>query len=152
MDITITGTQVEVTGNPFIGFAVNNNVNRLSATTDKDETWEYQLVVFMVLEEKFNVINMTREGNNIYVDLTRDMLPYGGKYIMQFVAYKQDQVDHTESFSVWVNPSLDTDKMYDPIPSEFYQMEQRIRSMLPVPTVNDNGKVLTVEDGKYVLK
>lgn len=45
MKITITGTEVQIVGDKIIGFALNNLVNRFEATTDKDESWEYQLKV-----------------------------------------------------------------------------------------------------------
>lgn len=131
MEITIQGTQVNITGNRIIGFAINNLVNRFEATTDKDESWSYQLKVFMVIPEKFNIINLYRdEGSNVlYVDLTRDMMPFGGRYICQFLAYKEGQVDQTEKFDIWVNDSLDPACAYIPIPSEFYQIEGDIQKM-----------------------
>ena len=131
MDITITGTQVNITGNRIIGFAINNLVNHFEATTDKDGSWSYQLKVFMVIPKKFNIINLYRdEGSNVlYVDLTRDMMPFGGRYICQFLAYKEGQVDQTEKFDIWVNDSLDPACAYFPIPSEFYQIEGDIQKM-----------------------
>lgn len=131
MEITIQGTQVNITGNRIIGFAINNLVNRFEAITDKDESWSYQLKVFMVIPEKFNIINLYRdEGSNVlYVDLTRDMMPFGGRYTCQFLAYKEGQVYQTEKFDIWVNDSLDPACAYIPIPSEFYQIEGDIQKM-----------------------
>lgn len=129
MEITIQGTNVLIEGNPFIGFAVNNLVNRFQATTDKDNTWSYQLKVYMVEANKFNIINLDRlegQDNVIYVDMTRDMLPFGGRYSMQFIAYKDDLVDQTELFDIWVNHSIDPECAYDPVPSEFYQIQENI--------------------------
>ena len=131
MEITIQGTEVLIEGNRIIGFAINNLVNRFEATTDKDETWEYQLKVFMTRPKKFNVINLNRDtgSNIIYVDLTRDMMPFGGRYVMQFVAYREGAVDQTETFDVWVSDSLNPECAYDPVPTEFYQIEQNIQTM-----------------------
>lgn len=129
MIITILGTEVQITGDRVIGFALNNLVNRFEATVDKDESWEYQLKVFMHLPKKYNIINLNRDENNkdkIYVDLTRDMMPYGGRYTLQFVGKKGAEVYHTGKFDVWVEDSLDPAKHFCSIPSEFYQFEEKI--------------------------
>lgn len=129
MTIEIQGTTVIITGDRIIGFALNNLVNRLEATTDKEEGWEYTLKAYMTKIDKVNIINLNREGQTIYVDLTRDMMPVGGRYIMQFVATNEDKVDQTEKFEVWVEDSLDPNPQYDPVPSEFYQIEESIKQV-----------------------
>lgn len=129
--ITITGTKVTITGDRIIGFALNNLVNRFEATTDKDDTWDYTLYVYMIKPEKYNVINLNRQGNLIYVDLTADMMPFDGRYEMQFVAYKNEtgEVFRTEKFQVWVENSIDPSPQWEPIPSEFYQIEENIQKI-----------------------
>ena len=107
MTIEIQGTTVIITGDRIIGFALNNLVNRFEAITDKEEGWEYTLKAYMTKIDKVNIINLNREGQTIYVDLTKDMMPVGGRYIMQFVATNEDKVDQTEKFEVWVEDSLD---------------------------------------------
>lgn len=132
MKITITGTEVQIVGDKIIGFALNNLVNRFEATTDKDESWEYQLKVYMVEPKKYNIINLNWDTDNknvIYVDLTRDMMPFGGRYTMQFVAIKDTEVSHTEKFDIWVEDSLDPARHYCSIPSEFYQFEDEIKQI-----------------------
>lgn len=129
MTIEIQGTTVIITGDRIIGFALNNLVNRFEATTDKEEGWEYTLKAYMTKIDKVNIINLNREGQTIYVDLTKDMMPVGGRYIMQFVATNEDKVDQTEKFEVWVEDSLDPDPQYDPVPSEFYQIEESIKQV-----------------------
>lgn len=133
MQITITGTKVAITGDKIIGFQLNNLVNRFEATTDKDDTWQYTLYVYMIKPEKYNVINLNRQQdtNIIYVDLTADMMPFDGRYEMQFVANQYDtgEVFRTEKFQVWVENSIDPSKEWDPIPSEFYQIEENIQKI-----------------------
>ena len=41
MTITITGPTVTVTGNNVLGFAMDNLVNILTATTDQSEDWSF---------------------------------------------------------------------------------------------------------------
>lgn len=131
MEITISGTQVTITGDRVIGFQLNNLVNRFEAITDKDDTWDYTLYVYMIKPEKYNVINLNRQGNLIYVDLTADMMPFDGRYEMQFVAYKNEtgEVFRTEKFQVWVENSIDPSPQWEPIPSEFYQIEENIQKI-----------------------
>lgn len=131
MTITISGTTVTITGDRIIGFALNNLVNRFQATTDLNSEWNYQLYVHMIVPDLYNIINLNwQEGTqNIYVDLTADMLPYSGRYEMQFVATNGSITGHTDIFEVWVQNSIDPSKVYDPVPSEFYQIEDNIQQI-----------------------
>lgn len=131
MQITISGTTVTITGDRIIGFALNNLVNKFVATTDLTSEWSYQLYVHMVVPDLYNIINLNWEENtqNIYVDLTADMLPYSGRYEMQFVATNGELSSRTEIFEVWVQNSIDPLKVYDPVPSEFYQIEENIQQI-----------------------
>lgn len=131
MQITINGTTVTITGDRIIGFALNNLVNKFVATTDLTSEWSYQLYVHMVVPDLYNIINLNWEENtqNIYVDLTADMLPYSGRYEMQFVATNGELSGRTEIFEVWVQNSIDPSKVYDPVPSEFYQIEENIQQI-----------------------
>lgn len=131
MSITISGNTVTITGDRIIGFALNNLVNRFQATTDLNNEWNYQLYVHMVVPDLYNIINLNwQEGTqNIYVDLTADMLPYSGRYEMQFVATNGELSGRTEIFEVWVQNSIDPSKVYDPVPSEFYQIEENIQQI-----------------------
>lgn len=132
MVITITGTEVQIVGDRIIGFELNNLVNKFEATVDKDESWEYQLKIYMHIPKKYNIINLNRDledKNKIYVDLTRDMLPFDGRYTMQFMGRKGDEVYHTGKFDVWVKDSLTPETEYCSIPSEFYQFEEKIKQI-----------------------
>ena len=131
MTITISGNTVTITGDRIIGFALNNLVNRFEATTDLNNEWNYQLYVHMVVPDLYNIINLNwQEGTqNIYVDLNADMLPYSGRYEMQFGATNGDITGHTDIFEVWVQNSIDPSKVYDPVPSEFYQIEENIQQI-----------------------
>ena len=87
MTIEIIGTTVNITGNKVIGFALNNLVDHFEVTVDTSADWFYQLKIYMTKVDKYNIINLDRNGNVLSVDLTRHMLPFGGRYIMQFVGY-----------------------------------------------------------------
>lgn len=140
MTITILGTTVNITGDRIIGFALNNLVNTFIATTDLTNEWTYQLYVHMLVPDLYNIINLNwQEGTqDIYVDLTADMLPYSGRYEMQFVATNGEQVSHTDIFEVYVKNSLDVSQQYTPVPSEFYQIQKEIQQNVQISSNNAN--------------
>lgn len=158
MTINIQGTKVIIDGEPDIIFQGNNLVNTLVATTDMDENWEYNIDVYMPTTNRYNSIIMTRNGNNLSVDLTRQMLPTDGRYVFQFRGQNQEAVYHTEKFDLWVQSSIDLNDGYDPMPAEFYQMENQMKELveeakvngLPEITETDNDKFLQAQNGNAV--
>ena len=126
MDISIVGRKVYVNGDRVIGVALNNLVDRFEATTDMPDGWEYKLDVWMSKQKFFNTIVLYRSGSTIYRDLTKEMIPYGGKYDMQFVAINGDLVSRTEIFEMWVEDAVDQTPVYNPIPNEFLQIQEDV--------------------------
>lgn len=154
MVITISGTQVQIVGELDIIFQNNNLVNTLAAVTDKDESWQYNVDIFMPNSNRYNSIIMTRNGNMLSVDLTRQMLPEDGRYVFQFRGQSGNAVYHTDKFCLWVKDSIDLNEAYDPMPAEFYQMESQMKDILKqvqetaaetLPEINEstNGQFLT---------
>lgn len=129
MVITISGTQVQIIGEPDIIFQNNNLVNTLAAVTDKDESWQYNVDIYMPISNRYNSIIMTRNGNMLSVDLTRQMLPDDGRYVFQFRGQSGNAVYHTDKFCLWVKDSIDLNEAYNPMPSEFYQMESQMKEI-----------------------
>lgn len=130
MVITISDTQVQIIGEPDIIFQNNNLVNTLAAVTDKDESWQYNIDIYMPISNRYNSIIMTRNGNMLSVDLTRQMLPDDGRYVFQFRGQSGNAVYHTDKFCLWVKDSIDLNEAYDPMPAEFYQMESQMKDIL----------------------
>lgn len=159
INVAISGTNVIMEGEQGIIFEGNNLVDTLSATTDRDETWQYNLDIYMPNslfpeQSMYNSIIMTRNGQNLTIDLTRQMLPINGRYICQFRGASGKAVYHTEKFNVWVKDSIDLNDGYDPMPAEFYQMEEQMKGILedvkqaasetlPVISENTNGQFLS---------
>lgn len=117
--------------NKFLAFEKNNGVDVINITVDTDESWAYKLDVkypdkCCSGEQLYNIINLTRIGNTCTAVLTKDMLPFTGKYIMQLRSISGDKVYHSDTFDCWVKYSIEPASTYDPIPSEFYQIEQNI--------------------------
>lgn len=144
MNITLSGTKVSMDGHT-LAFQKNNLVDSMVITVDTDETWQYKLDVKYPCkdskgEQLYNVIDLTRVGNTCTAILQATMLPFNGKYTMQLRGVSGDKVYHTDTFDVWVKYSIDPGKVYDPVPSEFYQIEFNITSMNNhPPKPGDNG-------------
>ena len=131
MNITLTGAKV-VLDTHTLAFQKNNLVNEIVVTVDTDESWAYRLDVKYSKEDcsgtpLYNIINLDRQGDTLSVVLTMDMLPFNGKYTMQFRGVDSDgKVYHSDIFDVWVKYSIEAPDKYDPVPSEFYQIEENI--------------------------
>lgn len=133
MNITLTGTKI-TQDNKFLAFEKNNGVDVINITVDTDESWTYKLDVKYPEkccsgEQLYNIINLIRIGNICTAVLTKDMLPFTGKYVMQLRGISGDKVYHSDTFDCWVKYSIEPASTYDPIPSEFYQIEQNITEM-----------------------
>lgn len=131
MNITLTGTKItQDTRN--LAFEKNNNVDEIVVTVDTDESWSYKLDIDYANEkcccgdDHYNIIDLARDGNICSAMLTMDMLPYSGKYTMQLRGISGDKVYHSDIFEAWVKYSIEPGSTYDPVPSEFYQIEAKL--------------------------
>ena len=131
MNITLNGTKItQDTRN--LAFEKNNGVDEIVVTVDTDESWSYKLDV--KYPEKYNIgndtlyniIDLDRNGNICSVTLTSEMLPFNGKYTMQLRGISGDKVYHSDIFEAWVKYSIEPGSTYDPVPSEFYQIEAKL--------------------------
>ena len=131
MNITLNGTKI-IQDSKTLAFEKNNNVDEIVITVDTDEFWSYKLDVkypdkFNIGKDAlYNIIDLNRNGNICSVTLTREMLPFNGKYTMQLRGINGDKVYHSDTFEVWVKYSIEPGSTYNPVPSEFYQVENRL--------------------------
>ena len=131
MNITLNGTKI-IQDSKTLAFEKNNNVDEIVITVDTDESWSYKLDVkypdkFNIGKDAlYNIIDLNRNGNICSVTLTREMLPFNGKYTMQLRGINGDKVYHSDTFEVWVKYSIEPGSTYDPVPSEFYQIENKL--------------------------
>ena len=115
----------------FLAFEKNNGVDVINITVDTDESWSYKLDVkypekCCTGEELYNIIDLNRDGDICSVELTSKMLPFAGKYTMQLRAINGDKVKHSDTFDAWIKYSIEPASTYDPVPSEFYQIEAKL--------------------------
>lgn len=131
MNITLNGTKItQDTHN--LAFEKNSGVDEIVITVDTDESWSYKLDVkypdkYNVENDAlYNIIDLDRSGVICSVILTREMLPFNGKYTMQLRGVNGDKVYHSDIFEAWVKYSIEPGSTYNPVPSEFYQVEARL--------------------------
>lgn len=81
------------------------------------------------------------------------MLPFDGMYLMQLRGINGDKVYHSETFKVWVKYSIEPGEVYNPVPSEFYQIENNITEINnnpPVPSDDGYWMIWDVNEHGYV--
>ena len=153
MQLTITGTQVNIVGSNIVGFAQNNLVNTISATVDTpSEYTNIALKIYMNEPEQYNAIPFIREGDIIYTVLTSDMIPVGGRYTGQFEMSHGMMLFQTELFEFWVENSVNLNKAYTPIPSTFSQLATNVAIMHQHPPYpGDAGfwMIWNLAEGEY---
>jgi len=156
----------------FLAFEKNNGVDVINITVDTDESWSYKLDVkypekCCTGEELYNIIDLNRDGDICSVELTSKMLPFAGKYTMQLRAINGDKVKHSDTFDAWIKYSIEPASTYDPVPSEFYQIEAKLddkvneakqyaenaeiaSTRMPKISSNDTWLIWDVGTGDYV--
>ena len=130
MNITLNETKI-TQDSKNLAFEKNSGVDEIVITVDTDETWSYKLDVkypdkSAENDALYNIIDLDRNGNICSVILTSKMLPFNGKYTMQLRGTSGDKVYHSDTFEAWVKYSIEPRSTYDPIPSEFYQIEAKL--------------------------
>ena len=156
MNITLTGNKI-AQDTKFLAFEKNNGVDVINITVDTDESWSYKLDVkypekCCTREELYNIIDLNRDGYICSVELTSKMLPFAGKYTMQLRAINGDKVKHSDTFDAWIKYSIEPASTYNPVPSEFYQIEQNITEMNnhpPKPGQNGYWLVWDITTSQY---
>ena len=158
MNITLTGNKI-AQDTKFLAFEKNNGVDVINITVDTDESWSYKLDVkypekCCTGEELYNIIDLNRDGDICSVELTSKMLPFSGKYTMQLRAINGDKVKHSDTFDAWIKYSIEPASTYDPVPSEFYQIEQNITEINnhpPYPDISGFWMIWNSQTNKYEL-
>ena len=131
MNITLTGTKI-MQDTKFLAFEKNNGVDVINITVDTDESWSYKLDVRLpekccTGEELFNTIDLPMDASRTCtIDVTAAMIPFTGKYTMQLRGISGDKVYYSDIFEAWVKYSIEPGSTYDPVPSEFYQIEAKL--------------------------
>lgn len=131
VNITLTGKKISQ-DERILAFKKDNLTAQMTFTVDTDDSWTYKLDVRLPVkcctgEELFNIIDLPMDASRTCtIDITAAMVPFTGKYTMQLRGIRGEQVYHSDTFEIWVKYSIDPGVVYDPVPSEFYQIEDNI--------------------------
>ena len=131
MNITLTGKKISQ-DERILAFKKDNLTAQMTFTVDTDDSWVYKLDVRLPVkcctgEELFNIIDLPMDASRTCtIDVTAAMVPFTGKYTMQLRGISGEQVYHSDTFEIWVKYSIDPGAVYDPVPSEFYQIEAKL--------------------------
>ena len=160
MILELNGTKVTIV-DKTLGYQGDNLVNTIQVTVDKDSTWNYKLDMYKGKSKRFDSVLMVREGNICTVQLTNEILSYGGRYVFQLRGYTDTQTYHSDIFESWVNTSIEY--QYDckqgdcecdcKLPTEFYQIENNITEINnhpPYPGDNNKWMIWDVDKHEYV--
>lgn len=159
MILELNGTKVTIV-DKTLGYQGDNLVNTIQVTVDKDSTWNYKLDMYKGKSKCFDSVLMTRDGNVCTVQLTNEILSYGGRYIFQLRGYTDTQTYHSDIFESWVNASIEYQgdckqacECDCKLPTEFYQVEDNVTEINNHPPYpGDNGKwmIWDVDKHEYV--
>ena len=159
MNITLTGKKI-TQDERILAFKKDNLTAQMTFTVDTDDSWVYKLDVRLPVkcctgEELFNIIDLPMDANRTCtIDVTAAMVPLTGKYTMQLRGISGEHVYHSDTFEVWVKYSIDPGVAYDPVPSEFYQIEQNITEINnhpPYPDISGFWMIWNSQTNKYEL-
>lgn len=157
MILELNGTKVTIV-DKTLGYQGDNLVNTIRVTVDKDSTWNYKLDMYKGKSKCFDSVVMTRDGNVCTVELTDEILSYGGRYTFQLRGYTDTQTYHSEIFEAWVNASIEYQcecKQADcgcdcKLPTEFYQIEDNVTEINNHPPYpGDAGKWMIWDVSKH---
>lgn len=156
--LTMTNWHIKVPqDDEHIGYTGDNLAKRIVIQTDIDQTWMVKLDV-QIADSK-NTIDLMRDGNLLYVDLTREMLQKDGIYQFQLRGTCGDIVTHSNIWHMRVRGAINAVSAFpSPLPSEFYQMEQRVTALkneaedfaLNPPVISESGNWLVYSEGGYI--
>lgn len=156
MILELKGTKVTIV-DKTLGYQGDNLVNTIQVTVDKDSTWNYKLDMYKGKSKCFDSVLMTRDGNVCTVQLTNEILSYGGRYIFQLRGYTDTQTYHSDIFESWVNASIEYQgdckqacECDCKLPTEFYQVEDNVTEINNHPPYpGDNGKWMIWDVNKH---
>ena len=160
MILELNGTKVTIV-DKTLGYQGDNLVDTIQVTVDKDSTWNYKLDMYKGKSKCFDSVLMVREGNICTVQLTNEILSYGGRYVFQLRGYTDTQTYHSDIFESWVNASIeyqdDCKQGYCEcdckLPTEFYQVEDNVTEINnhpPYPGDNNKWMIWDVDKHEYV--
>lgn len=127
----------------------DNLTRTLTVTGDIPAGWEWAVLV--QVGNAMDIIPLTATEGTLSVVLTAKQLSIAGCYQMQLRATQGELVKHTNTITVYIPASLSGDERWPTVPSEFTQMEQRMKGYAEhPPVIGENDTWLLWNGAGYV--
>lgn len=128
----------------------DNLCRTILVTGDLPEGWDWYLLVSV--NDKFDAIALSSVDGSVGVTMKAAQLAYSGQYAMQLRGVNGDIVRHTNVIQVYIPSSLSGTRNWPTIPSEFTQLEARMRDIAAHPPIPGDGfwQLWDPEAGEYV--
>lgn len=127
----------EITAKGTVARQFDNLSRELVVSGDLPEGWEWSMLV--QVGEAMDILALGPMGEGVGVVLTADQLSLSGYYQVQLRGHRGNVVRHTNVLPVYVPESLSGDGQWPTVPSEFFQIETRIRELNSHPPVPGYG-------------
>ncbi len=147
--ITYRDWKIEADG--ILGRQYDNLSRRLEVVGDLPEGWDWAALVRV--GTAMDIISLEPMERGVGHTLTEDQLSLSGYYSVQLRGTRGDEVKHTNVIQVFVPESLSGAGQWPTVPSEFLEVERRIRELNehpPIPGVNGVWLVWEPNAGEYV--
>lgn len=161
--IKFSAWNIDAIGSP-LGRQYDNLTRSLDIVGNIPDGWTWD--VLLQIGDNLNIISLSPSEEGLHATLTADMLAIKGKYRLQLRASQADKIRHTNIITVDVLESISGDAKWPEVPSEFTQLEQRVRELSEEAgaaaeqaenardqypkIINGNWQVYDPETGTYV--
>lgn len=135
----------------ILGMQFDHLTRRLDVVGDLPEGWEWDAL--LSLDGALDIIRLSPTDMGVGSMLTREQLPKSGWYHIQLRGTRGEEVRHTNVMTAFVPESLSGDAQWPTVPSEFSQMEARLRELNrhpPIPGENGCWMLWDPDTGQYV--
>lgn len=104
----------------------DNLTRSLTVAGELPEGWDWSMLV--QTGDAMDILPLSPVEGGVGIDLTAEQLSFSGYYKMQLRAMQGELVRHTNVITVSIPKSLSGNEHWPTIPSEFTELEQRVKS------------------------
>lgn len=115
----------------------DNGVWELVLTGELPEGWSWQALIAQ--GEKLDIMDLAASEQGASATLSAKNLALSGPYTIQIRGTKGEKIRYTEMIRIYVPRSLSGDATWPEVPTEFSQMEDRIRVLAEHPPIPGDG-------------
>ncbi len=127
----------------------DNKTRTLTVAGDIPAGWEW--VMLVQVGGALDILPLQAAEGGLSIVLTAEQLSIAGYYTMQLRGTQGEMVKHTNTVNVYIPASLSGDAQWPTVPSEFTEMEKRMKGYAEhPPTIGENGNWWAWDGEEYV--